>query len=214
MEQIYVFGNSGFAREVAILCYSTGKYEVVAFVENDDHFDANSAVASYGSYTTPVITESSFEDQVKASNKKALAVIAIASGKICRKIYEKFKAYCDFPNIVHPNAKVSTDVKMGIGNVFYCDSWISCMIEMGSFNKYLNFVTIGHECVIGDYNEFNPKASISGCVHIGDSNLFGAGSIVYQGLRIGSNNTIGLGAIIVRKIKDEETWFGNPAEKL
>jgi UDP-3-O-[3-hydroxymyristoyl] glucosamine N-acyltransferase len=80
--------------------------------------------------------------------------------------------------------------------------------------SYLNFVTIGHECVIGDYNEFNPKASISGCVHIGDSNLFGAGSIVYQGLRIGSNNTIGLGAIIMRKIKDEETWFGNPARKL
>lgn len=173
MKSIFIFGCSGFAVEVAQIIISLGEYDLRGFIEKDCNITSEKSSISINQTIYPIFAESEFKDNVKTANKRYYCVIAIANGKICKKIYENFRSLCNFPNIISPHAKINDARLEGKGNIIFNDCIISWNVKIGSFNKFLPFVTIGHETIIGDYNEFNPKVSISGKIQIGNCNLFG-----------------------------------------
>lgn len=212
MNPIYIFGSSGFAVETAQIIFSIGKYELKGFVDKKELPTKN--YVTIGNRKIDIISEADFFNIVSSNNERTQCAIAIANANICNKIYDKFGAYCDFPNIVSPDAIINDSSINGIGNIFFQECLISWNVQIGSFNKFLPFVTIGHEAIIGDFNEFNPKVSISGKTIIGNGNLFGMNSMLYQGKKVGNNNVIGMGAGIIRNVSDNMTLFGNPAKQL
>lgn len=213
MQHIYIFGNSGFAAEVAQLILSTGNYVLKGFIEKDDVLCSCSCSCKIvNGHKINIITEKVFQNIISSSKEKIQCVIAIAKADICINIYDRFREYCDFPNIVSPDAMLNDSLINGIGNIFFQGCWISWNVQIGSFNKFLPFVTIGHETIIGNHNEFNPKVSISGKTKIGNGNLFGMNSMLYQGKKVGDNNVIGMGSGIIKNISDNSTLFGNPAK--
>jgi len=56
--------------------------------------------------------------------------------------------------------------------------------------------------------------AISGNVLIKEFNLFGANSSVIQKVSIGSDNVIGMGSVVLRKVQNNSTLIGIPAEKI
>jgi len=52
---------------------------------------------------------------------------------------------------------------------------------------------------------------ICGFAQIGEASYFGSGSRVLPHVKIGNHATIGAGSVVLRKVKDEDTVFGNPA---
>lgn len=214
MKNMYIFGNSGFAMEVAQVIIDNGQYDVCGFIEADDAFDnlIDDRFHMVKGLRIPIISESSFQRIIPDVSSRPSCVIAISDAAIADKIFVKFSEVVDFPNIISKNASVNDTEILGVGNIIFPGSWISWSVALGSFNKILPFVTIGHECVIGDFNQFNPKVSIGGKVKIGNANLFGMNSMVYQGKSIGNRNTIGMGSGVIRNVKSNQTLYGNPAK--
>lgn len=211
MNDLYIFGCSGFAVECAQLAIRTGQYKIAAFIDKDDS-EINNEIHISSELCIPVLSESLFNNKVKSYAKKAFCIIAIANSLISLRIYNSFKDYCVFPNIIDPSTHLNDLKTLGIGNIIFQNVFLSWNVGIGNFNKILFDTHIGHESIIGDFNEFNPKVSISGNCTIGNMNLFGVGSMIFQGKKIGNNNTIGMGSVVIRNIKSNGTWFGNPAK--
>lgn len=138
--------------------------------------------------------------------------VAIGNPKILTHIKQKYNGY-KFPNLIDPSAHLLGSIKMGVGNIFCCDSTLTTDITMGSFNIFNIGCTIGHDVIIGDCNIFNPTSCISGNVTIDNENLFGVNSTVLETLSISSNNIIGANSLITKNIKDSGIYIGLPAKR-
>lgn len=203
--ELYIFGVGGFAKEVYYLALDTKQYQTIVFVDKSSDTKGKTLLQE----TIPVIREDEFE--AVCTLKKLDVAIAIADNQIVRSIYEKFEGKCNFPNIIHPDAKL-LDVKMeGIGNLVTYGNYLSYNVLLGSFNRINIGSIIGHDCNIGNFNQINPHCTISGNVRIGDFNLLGTGSTLLQGIKVGTNNVLGIGAVVLADIKDQGVYIGNPA---
>lgn len=210
MEDLYIFGSSGYARETFYLLKSLNQYNICAFV---DLHSRNSLIL--GNDVVQVVSEEDFEATLqKTDANKVNSVISIADAHIAQKIYNRFKGKCKFPNIVSPLAFFYEEVQMGEGNIISPYCFFTVNIKLGSFNKFNFSVGVGHDVTIGDYNQFNPSVNLSGHVTIGSYNLFGVKSTVLQGLRIGDNNTIGASSLLTKSIHSERFYIGVPAKKI
>lgn len=138
--------------------------------------------------------------------------VGIGNPKILTSIKQKYIGYI-FPNLIDPSAHLLGSIKMGIGNIFCCDSILTTDITMGSFNIFNTRCTIGHDVIIGDCNIFNPTSCISGNVTIDNENLFGVNSTVLETLSISSNNIIGANSLITKNIKHSGIYIGLPAKR-
>ena len=133
-------------------------------------------------------------------------VIAIGSPKAVEKISSSINnENIDFPNIISPDTKFldASHISFGKGNLICSNCLFSTNIQIGDFNVFNGFITVGHDAVIGNYNSIMPSVRISGEVKIGDGNYFGVGSIVLQQIKIGCDTVIGANSLIIRKTKDE-----------
>lgn len=209
MEDIYIFGSGGFAREVFYLIQDIGNYRFKAFV--DKELSTNSLSLSDNNY--PIISDDEFY-KICAINGNMNAAIAIACPSIVSCIIANFKHICRFPNLIHPSANFFGKLKLGIGNIITWNCFFSDNISIGSFNRFNIGNVVGHDVAIGDNNQFNPSCNISGNVTIANSNYFGVNAVVLQGIQIGSANTIGASSLVLRKISDGGTYFGIPAIKM
>lgn len=216
---LYIFGAAGFAAETALIALKTGLYEIAAFVEADRAWipDRTAMELKEGLWI-PIVQETQLRDKLMASRESGgetpCGAIAIANPKIARGIAGLFDGLLKWPSIIDPDAHTEAAAGMGRGNICYPGVIISWNAEVGDFNKFQAYVTIGHECKIGDFNEFNPRATLSGNVRVGNDSLIGAAAAIRQGLAIGNGATVGMGAVVVRTVDDNAVVVGNPAKPM
>jgi len=211
MKKRYIFGSSGFAKEVFFLLEEIYNEDMsfYGFIDISD----NKQFVQIGTKSYPIITESSFETIVAQKNEEIELYIGIASPVIIKKIAIKFKNFT-FPNLIH-NSFIGQQVsiKMGVGNIITAGCIFTCCISLGSFNIFNTNTAIGHDSTIGSYNVFLPRTQISGFVQIGDNNIFGMNSGVLQGKKVGNQNKIGAYSFVISNVKDKTNLFGIPATK-
>lgn len=204
MIPIYIIGSGGFAKEVYSIIRTLKRYQVIAFIDTTH----KPPISLYGN-DVPVISERDFLTK-KPSNQINLA-IGIGNPIKIKNFSEVFASY-NFPNIIHPSAIIDLGVvSIGKGNIITAGVIFTTCIEIGDFNIFNLYTTIGHDTNIGDYNVINPHVNISGEVHIGNCNLLGVGSTILQNIRVGNYTTIGANSLIIRSTKDNMTYIGNPA---
>lgn len=206
-KELYIFGSGGFAKDVYFLSKDTGEYIVTAFVDIIDDEEKVDYIEL--EERLPIISENDFSSICQ--NRQVYAAIAIADNKIVRHIVAKFQDRCIFPNIIAPQVKIFSPIKMGKGNLITYGNFVSFNVEMGSFNRVNISCIIGHDCKIGDFNQINPNCPISGHVVIGDNNFIGVSSTIIQGISIGDNNVIGAGSVVIQNVNDNGLYMGNPA---
>lgn len=209
----YIFGSSGFAKEVLFLLQEVYKNEVSFFGFIDISAENNQFVQIAGN-KYPLINESEFESSVQTNLIDIELYIGIASPEIIKKITTKFNKFY-FPNLIHDSfVGLRDSISMGTGNIVTAGCIFTCCIGIGSFNIFNTNIGVGHDSVIGSYNVFLPRTQISGSVKIGDGNVFGMNSSVFQGKRVGNGNKIGAYSFIITNVKDKGNYFGIPAKKL
>lgn len=101
-----------------------------------------------------------------------------------------------------------------MGNFFNFKGSVSCGVNIGNFNSFGGFSSLGHDCKIGDFNTIMPAVQICGYVEVGCDNFFGVSSIVLQMNKVGNGVTLGAGSILMKDAEDNRTYFGNPARQL
>jgi sugar O-acyltransferase (sialic acid O-acetyltransferase NeuD family) len=209
-KNIIIIGAGGLAKEV--------KYLIDDINQQEQQWNLLGFVDSWGRKKGTIIVDDKAVigtiEELNATREEVYAVIAIGTpDKLKDAAIKIANQNIIFPNLIHPSAVVSKDIKLGFGNIITFANFISCNVEIGNFNFFNTKCAIGHDTKIGNYNVFNPNTQISGNVTIGNENLWGLNSSIVQGKGIGNHNTIGAYSFVIRNLKDNGSYFGIPATR-
>lgn len=212
MKDIAIYGAGGFGREVACLLKRINN-EIKPTWNFIGFFDDGLKVGDKNEYGEVLGNI----DSLNKWNKTLAVVFAIGSPKIVDLLFYKANnPNIEYPNIIAPDTLFldRENVRMGIGNIICSRCLISCNIEIGNFNTFNGYITIGHDTRIGDFNSIMPSVKISGGVTIGKRNFLGVNSVILQYKSIGNDTTIGASCVVLRNTTDGGTYIGNPAKKI
>jgi len=210
-EKILIYGAGGFGREIACLINAINinerRWDFIGFI--DDGMPAGSK-NDFGTVLGNIDFLNSYPNEVAVA-------ISVASPKSLKWITESVtnnKVW--YPNLIAPDTKFHDEasLQMGMGNILFFSSRISCNVSVGDFNIINSLASLGHDARLGDRNVLNPQVRISGNCIIGNDNFFGMNSIVLQGLKIGNNTRVGVSAVVLRNTVDGHSYFGNPARRI
>ena len=212
MKDIAIYGFGGYGREIASIIKHINSIEptwnIIGFF--DDDTDKQGLKNEYGEVIGNIETVNNYD-------KTLSIVMAIASPSVLEKIVSQINnPNISFPNIIAPTVFFfdKETFNLGKGNVICHHCRISTDVTLGNFNLINGCSSFGHDVKLGDYNMMQPETRISGETMIGNKNFFGVRCTVLQGLKIGNETRIGAGSFIIRKTKDGQTYFGNPAKLL
>jgi UDP-perosamine 4-acetyltransferase len=123
-------------------------------------------------------------------------------------IAKKFRSLkYEFLSLIHLNASVSKDVKIGEGAQIMNGSVIQHGVTIGKDCILNTGIIVDHNCSIGSYSHLAPGCVLSGGVTIGEKVHIGTGSSIIQNIKIGNNVTIAAGSIIHKDINSETTYL-------
>lgn len=208
MKNIAIYGAGGFGREVACLLNIINEKEpswnlVGFFDDGKEKGYCNEYGEILGGMT-----------EVNAWPVPLSIVIAIGSPNIVEKIVNGIhNSNIDYPNIIASDTIFldKSHFFMGQGNLVCTGCSFSTNVQVGNFNCFNGFITVGHDTCIGNFNSIMPAVRVSGEVKIGERNFFGVGSAILQQIKVGCDTVIGANSVVIRSTKDRNTYVGNPA---
>jgi sugar O-acyltransferase (sialic acid O-acetyltransferase NeuD family) len=115
-----------------------------------------------------------------------------------------------FITIVHPDAVVAGDARLGAGTVVFAGAIVNANASVGD-NVILNTgCSVDHDCVIGSHSHICPGVHLGGTVCVGEGAFVGIASTVIHNKTIGEWSTVGAGAVIIRDVVPRTTVVGVP----
>lgn len=212
MKDIVIYGAGGFGREIACLINlineKSPEWRVMGFLDDDENLWGTEN--KYGKVLGGL-------DWINTYNKPIAVAIAVGNPKAVESIANKItNLNVDYPNLYAPSVTFldKESLKIGKGNIFCSNCFVSCNVTVGDFNLFNGYIPIGHDAEIGNYNVVMPSCNISGGVKLGNTNFLGVQSVVLQYIKIGNNTRIGANSVIMRKTKDGFLYIGNPAKRV
>ena len=205
MDIIYIFGTSGFAREVRDIVAELGGQAV--FVAHD--------ASDRDSFAGPekVILEADLPTG-------AALAIGIGDNEVRAKIAARYDGWA-FPNLVQPSATMGAGqaelVARSHGVIVCAGARLTNSIAVGAFVIVNLNATIGHDCIVEDFVNIAPGANISGFVHLSRGCWIGTGAAINQGdvgkrLVVGADTMVGSGSVVVRDCEPGKVYVGIPAK--
>lgn len=140
--------------------------------------------------------------------------VAIGNGAVRRKIQTMLEENgAPVATLIHPNATVAQDVKIGQGTAVMAGAVINPGAVIGCGNIVNTCASVDHDCRVGDYLHIAVGARICGTVTLEDDSWIGAGAVIIQNLSVCAGCMIGAGAVVVKSITEKGTYMGVPARK-
>ena len=211
----FIFGSSGFAREVDWLIDEIFRFSNLDF---RPHFFVTADSNAQTGQIENIISETEFFERY--ADKEIRCFLGIGSPMIKKKIHEKIRlsaTKAEFPNLIHPSVvfdKRRGKVKMGIGNIICANNIITTDVTISDFVTLNLSCTVGHDCFIDSYTTISPGVNLSGRVDLEQGVYIGTGARIIEGLRIAQTAIVGAGATVVSDIPEAGTYVGTPAKKI
>ncbi len=209
MKHLLIIGARGWGREIFNMlpeCVGYGKdFVVKGFL--DDNADALEGMPGYPPIIDSVEHYEPQEDDVftcalgDAHWKKHYVEIVLGKGG-------------KFINIIHASVHVGKNTLIGQGCILFNQVGISCDIRIGDFVTFQIYSIIGHDACIGDYCHIGTRAFLGGGAVIGNVTTLQTNSIILPHVKVGNGCMVGAGAVVIKKVKDGDTVYGNPAKVL
>jgi len=203
--RILVLGGGGHARVVAdaILARSAqyGGMELVGFLDDDP------AMKGIHLLGKPVFGSTSEVARIPHDG----VVVAIGDNGDRCKLFETLSARGEkLMTVIHPNATIAPDVKVGRGSVIFAGVVVNTGANIGD-NVILNTgCTVGHDCTIGLHVHICPGAHLGGTVRVRKGATVGIGSSIIQGRTIGEWSIVGGGSAVIHDVAPRTTVVGVP----
>ena len=209
MKHLLIIGARGWGREIYSLAMNCIGYKTVFDIKGflDDKADALDGLSGYPSIIDSVENYKPQTDDVficalgDAQWKKYYAEIMLAKG-------------ANFISLIHNKAYIGNNTKLGVGCIVSKDVCISCDVSIGNFVTFQRLSDIGHDAKIGNYCHLGSASFMGGYAQIGEETTIQTKGIVLPHIIIGDKCLVGAGAVVIKKVKDGQTVYGNPAKLL
>ena len=188
-------GHGKVAADIACLC----GYNDIKFLDDNEN------IKICGIY--PVVGKT---ETVKNINNDIF--VGIGNAQI-RKKFIKELSDKRIVTLIHPNAVIAADVRIGYGSIVMAGAVINTGTEVGIGAIVNTCSSIDHDCRIGSFVHVAVGAHLCGNVTIGDDTWIGAGAVVINNTDIFGGCIIGAGAVVIRNIDEIGTYIGVPAGK-
>ena len=200
MKQLIIIGASGHGKVVADIAKING-YENILFLDDNDkafECDGYRVVGKVSEFVN-------FDDDF---------FVAIGNAGTRQKIQLQLEnANKTVVALVHPNAIIADNVKIGKGTVVMAGVVINPATTIGKGCIINTCSSVDHDNAIGDYVHISVGAHTAGTVKIGDKTWLGIGAVVSNNLSICENCIVGAGAVVVNNITESGIYLGVPAIK-
>src|SRR5690625_4576116 len=145
-------GSLGILTLDAILSNSLFKKENICFL--DDNIEKD--ILIYGCRVIGKV------DSIKRLNVEKYAfVIAIANNKVRKRIADKY-SYFFYTNVIHPDATISHNAKLGNGNIILSNTSIDPKVIIENHVIINKNVSIGHDSKLKSYSQISPGCNLGG----------------------------------------------------
>ena len=203
MGRLFIVGCSGHGKVVADIAVKVAKYDQIYFLDDNpkSKFCMDFQVVGNSNYA-----DISPEDEI---------FVAIGNSSVREKFMKQYKR-CGLriANLIHPNAVIGMNVKIGIGTIIMAGAVINSDTELGNGVIINTGATVDHDNCIGDYVHVSVGAHLAGSVSVGMHTWIGAGAVVSNNLSLCNDIMVGAGAVVVKDIKEPGTYVGVPARKI
>ena len=150
----------------------------------------------------------------KGSIEVRSAVIGVGSGEVRSRVDAGIPSRWSAPVLIHPDASMDDDVRIGAGSIIFAQSTVTTNIEIGRHSHIGRGAAIGHDCRIGSYVTVLPLAAVSGNVSLATGSTIGSGAVIREGVSVGEGAFVGAGAVVLNDVPAHRTVVGNPARLL
>lgn len=205
-KEIVIIGAGGMAREIlSWMTQTETNLNVAGFL--DDNLQA---LDNYKA-ELPILGKLDFN----LIQPKQSIIMAIMDCKLKEKIFKDcLDQSISIATYKHPTTLIGSRTSVGKGLVMFPNSLISSDATIGDFVFINNGSQIGHDVTIGHFSSIMANVDIGGGAQIGNNVFIGSGAIILPGVKIPDNTVIGAGSVVIRTIKQNGSYFGNPAKKI
>ncbi|HEY3277987.1 MAG TPA: acetyltransferase [Syntrophorhabdaceae bacterium] len=205
-EEIVIWGASGHAMVVADILRLMGGYEILGFIDNENHLSHHTNFCG-----APIIGG---EEQLDVLLEKGVKNMTLGFGDCASRLlisaHVRQKGFT-LVSAIHPRSIVANDVQIGAGTVVAAGAVVNPCSTIGE-NVIINTcASIDHECMIEDGCHISPGVHMAGNVIVGRGSWIGIGATVKDQVRIGAGSIIGAGAVVLSDIPENTLAYGVPA---
>lgn len=211
-EKILLVGAGQHARVVLYNIQEQNKYDVIGIL--DKNLDKAKEEKFFEGIPILDIDYSKIDlKELKEKLGTDKFFISFGNMKYRKKVWELFKnSGWNSVNVIHPNAVISKNAKLGEGILIECGCLITPNPIIGD-NVVVNTGSqVNHDNIIENHVYIASGVVLSGGVKIGENTLLDDGVIVTLGREVGKNSLIGAGAVITKNLEDNIVAYGNPAK--
>ncbi len=188
MNRLVIVGASAMGREAYTYAKESGM-EVKGFIDSR----AN-VLANFSGY--PPVLGSVEEYKVKEDD---VFVVAIGDPVAkMRYVDEILRKGGRFVSIIHPDAYIGHNVKMGIGCIICPNVYVTNDTVIGSHVIVNIGASISHDNFIGDGCTISPGCRLAGWVKIGNSVFIGVGALLIPDITLGDGVFVAAGATVTK----------------
>ena len=200
-KNIYIVGCGGQAKVSYDIIKKLEEYKNIYFVDKDDGIFLG----------CDVINENKFLEKYEEEN----IFLALGENSVRKKVHEKYKLKNHkFPNIIHPSATISKNVKFGYGNIVMANSVINTHSNIKNFCVLNTASILEHDCDVSSYVSLAPNSVICGNCTIGEGVYIGANACVIHSINIKKWSVIGASSTVIKDICENTVNVGTPTVRI
>jgi len=115
---------------------------------------------------------------------------------------------------IHPDACISSSVRIGVGTVVMGGVTINPNCQIGEHCILNTNSSVDHDGTLYDFSSIGPGVNLGGNVSIGRLSHVGLGSAVSHNVTIGENSVIGGLSFVNKDVGDWELGYSSPYRRV
>lgn len=208
-EKIVLLGSGQHANVVLYNIESQGLFEVACILSPDYHKGKREFNG------IPILGGDECREEVRKKFKINKFFLGFGDMKYRKKVFDTYiNDGWESVNIIHPNAVVSKDARLGTGILIEAGCLVTPNPIIGN-NVVINTGSqVNHDNIIKDHVYIASGVILSGGVTIMENTLIDDGVIVTLGVKVPHDSIIGAGAVVTKNFILPGKYVGIPAKLL
>lgn len=208
LKRLFIIGAGGFGRQLE--SYIDDENSDDNFLPLTGFLDDNpEALAGKGTERSVMGSPLTFE-----FCEGDAVIIAIADSAIRRKLFEALEGKTEFFTYVSKRAIIGKNTAIGPGSVICPGANIGSNVTLNKGCIINLNAIIGHDSELQEFCSVMPHVDVGGNTRIGRLSFIGTKATITPNNTLAEQVNIGVGAVVIKEVKEQGTYFGNPARRM